>query len=56
MSIHEFTADEIALMPAADAGQLHDLYEAANGDETSEFTVLAEHCSHCGRPLPAVVE
>lgn len=43
--------------PAADAIQIHDLYDAAGADRTarfedSVFTRLAKACEACGQPLP----
>jgi hypothetical protein len=53
------TAEEIAALAPAGASQAHELYNAAEhaeGDEQAALTALAEHCIHCGQPLPGGVE
>ena len=53
MSIHfPPTAAEIAALPASDALQVHDLYDASAGDQEASFAPLIEHCTACGQPLP----
>jgi hypothetical protein len=54
LQLAQLTADTLDHGPDADSLQVHDLYDAAVGDGAPEFTVLAEHCTACGQPLPEV--
>lgn len=56
MSIHQFTPEEIAALPAADAIQQHDAGEEAEPDFQRGLHELAQRCGSCGQTMPAVVE
>ena len=50
--IHQFTADEIALLPAADILQEHDAGEEAEPAFQDGLHQLAARCGACGQALP----
>lgn len=54
--IHQFTTDEIALLPAADIVQEHDAGEEAEPAFQDGLVALAQRCGECGQPLPQAVE
>lgn len=54
MTLHQYTAEEIADLPAADSIQDHDAGEEADIQLQDGLHRLAELCSGCGQPLPEV--
>ena len=50
--MHQFTADEITALPAADVIQAHDAGEEAEPGFQAGIVALAQRCATCNQPLP----